>query len=128
MPKTQVTGMTERRDNNGKLLEVSVELEQDPPPADHIKRAYIISGTYTCDKGQVIPSKDLTGAVVSFLDTCDVDPEMIMAYTQAYFVRPEKIALKDVWLDMDDNGRNTLVRLFPQLAAAIQILVGGEEG
>jgi hypothetical protein len=70
----------------------------------------------------------MSHAVTEFLDTCDVDPGMIMSYTQSYFIRPETVALKDVWLATGDEERANLARAFPEIATAISVLVGGDEG
>lgn len=97
-------------------------------PVSQLQRAFLISGTYRCGTGSVIPSRDMSHAVTEFLDTCDVDPGMIMSYTQSYFIRPETVALKDVWLATGDEERANLARAFPEIATAISVLVGGDEG
>jgi hypothetical protein len=56
-----------------------------------------------------------------------VDPAMIMSYTIPYFIRPEKLSLKDIWMGMSDEARKEFVDRYNDLSVAIAFLVGGDQ-
>lgn len=91
-----------------------------------LARHFLISGSYLGDKAAV-PSRDLSKAVTSFLDDCDVEPALVMAYTTPYFIRPERMSLKDIWLAMTDLERDDIRFNNPALHEAISTMVGGVE-
>jgi hypothetical protein len=52
----------------------------------------------------------------------------MITYQMAYPIRPTDCGLKDAWDKMDDGEREMFSDNYPQLATAIALMCGGDDG
>jgi hypothetical protein len=85
----------------------------------------LIAATYSSNLP--IPSKILADGVTDRLIRTE-ELHTITAYSMAYPIRPTDCGLKDVWDKMDDGEREMFSDNYPQLATAIALMCGGDDG
>jgi hypothetical protein len=92
------------------------------------KKAFVhvlIAATYSTSIP--IPSKIL-GDVLADRLMRTTDLHTVTAYSMAYPIRPTDCGLKDVWDRMSDEYKEVFADQFPDLATAIALMCGGNDG
>ena len=92
-------------------------------PLPDMTKHVVITASYN---GEQIPSSEFSAVIGMLFRERGVDGSVLMAYTQKYFVHPQSISLRDVWMQLSDEDRASLPHVLRN--AILHMMTGISDG